>query len=492
MRIFTPVFIIFLILILSLSVYANVDIGLEHYWSLNDTDFNDSFNTPESWDFIGGYAHLNYSTAKHPPDSLVLYFNEYAERYSTVDKVDLNQTMTFNFWMNQTGEDVGYILTYYPYLSESISILYVPTVKMYIDVQSCSMQDIELTLNVWNMLTLVLNTTGGSMYINGVLNSSCSGGSRTTDNSTDNFYMGDNGNANQWSFDEVGYWSVALTDSDISELYNLGEGLFYPFNISEPSSEPNISIVLNSPPNQFYSNDFINGFCFISTANYPIDVCHFYTNYSGILESNVTLFNVTNGTISCLNWNSVDYGSYIWGIWCNTTSGGGVFSEYRDLFIVNETISSCYYSKTPTLKMSIPFIQSGSIDWFCEIGFKNVSCFTSVIKDGNTIQVNPAPVSVDSVGSIDSFIGSDSLVSSYVRVSFNQKNLLPENEFQFIVICSNPTQYIRINASVIPEYNQIKGLGSRMIWVKDSVPYIIGLTLILIIGGFTWYFIRNR
>lgn len=484
MRIFTPVFIILLLLI-CLGVSANLDIGLAHYWSLNDTDSNDSLGT---WNFSLGFTDLNYTRGKHPPDSLVLYNDNNGDRYFTPQMVDINQTYTINFWINQTGYAVGYIIQYAS-LGDTFSLLQISSSVLHIYWDSCSFSITPMYLNEWGMITIVSNTTGGRIYINGVLNDSCSGGIKSFDDAISYFYFGDYGNSNSWAFDEIGFWNLSLSDFDVTELYNSGNGLFYPFYEATP---PEISVLLNSPDNNSYSDELVNDFCFTATAEYPIDVCGFYTNYSGIFEINFSESGMVNNSLYCLEWNSSEVGSFEWGVLCNTTSGGDSLSERRVIFIVNETISSCYYSRTPTLKMSIPFIQSGSIDWFCEIGFKNASCFTSVIKDGNTIQVNPVPVSVDSVGQIDSFIGSDSLVSSYVRVSFNPKNLLPENEFQFIVTCSNPTQYIRINASVIPEYNQIKGLGSRMIWFKDSVPYIIGLTLIIIIGGFTWYLIRNR
>lgn len=82
-------------------------------------------------------------------------------------------------------------------------------------------------LNTWSHV--VVRNTAGSMrfFINGVMDSP-----NPTFNGTPNFVVMGDSNSSEYfvgNIDEVGVWNRALTDSEITQLYNAGSGNAYPF-----------------------------------------------------------------------------------------------------------------------------------------------------------------------------------------------------------------------------------------------------------------------
>lgn len=155
--------------------------------------------------------------------------------------------------------------------------------------------------------------------------------------------------------------------------------------------------------------------------------------------------------------------------------------------------SYCYMSQNPTLSAKIPFQKySGRIDWLCYLNITQASCYTSIEKGGDIIQVNPEPYYVESIGLVDSFKPVDSVNGSYVKVSFISKNMLPDNPFIFKLTCSSNNSVINLDYTVVPEYPKInQGLGSRLIWVSHMTGYLIAIALLIIIGGCIWYFVKK-
>jgi hypothetical protein len=87
-----------------------------------------------------------------------------------------------------------------------------------------------LTLNTWEMYTLVYNGSTIKIYKNG---SEASSESFTTNPTGSNLRRMFNRETNSEAYigrlDEVGIWSRALTSDEVSDLYNSGSGLTYPF-----------------------------------------------------------------------------------------------------------------------------------------------------------------------------------------------------------------------------------------------------------------------
>ena len=96
------------------------------------------------------------------------------------------------------------------------------------------------TLNVgtWYMLTITWNGTNNFIYLNGsgtplITNASTRTGTDTTSGYTEGVQVGNDTTNVRWLsglVDECGVWSRVLTSTEITELYNSGAGLSYPFS----------------------------------------------------------------------------------------------------------------------------------------------------------------------------------------------------------------------------------------------------------------------
>lgn len=89
----------------------------------------------------------------------------------------------------------------------------------------------SMSISVWNHVAIVVDSTDLSVYVNAVLDpfdvDSYSGG---LFGGNCDVYLGGFGSANyDGKIDELGLWDTALTGSDISDLYNGGAGIAYPF-----------------------------------------------------------------------------------------------------------------------------------------------------------------------------------------------------------------------------------------------------------------------
>lgn len=89
---------------------------------------------------------------------------------------------------------------------------------------------------VFRLFTFTWNgTTGanaGKLYINGVLNNQATATQLETDTPLHNLIIGDDPSASNFTgnLDELGIWNRALTQAEITELYNSASGITFPFN----------------------------------------------------------------------------------------------------------------------------------------------------------------------------------------------------------------------------------------------------------------------
>jgi len=122
-----------------------------------------------------------------------------------------------------------------------------------------------------------------------------------------------------------GFWDKALTDAEIVNLFNSGEGKYY------SEIQENL-IVLNSPENDYGPS--INTIEFNATATQTVATISnmsLWTNQSGIFQQeNVTtgLSGNTNETI----WSHtiIGNGNYLWGVQaCDSDGDCGFASENR-------------------------------------------------------------------------------------------------------------------------------------------------------------------
>ena len=94
-----------------------------------------------------------------------------------------------------------------------------------------------IVLNQWQMLTAVVTSGGGvTLYYDGTSETTGSTGSLSAASVT--IAIGNRADgARQYigRIDEVGAWSRALSSTEVSQLYNSGVGLQYPFTVAAPT-----------------------------------------------------------------------------------------------------------------------------------------------------------------------------------------------------------------------------------------------------------------
>jgi hypothetical protein len=99
-----------------------------------------------------------------------------------------------------------------------------------------------LAIDTYSFITFTKSSDTITCYINGTASGSLTGySSRNFGGSTHNS-IGRSGSSATAYIDEVGVWSRALSGAEVTELYNSGSGLAYPFNIT--STADNGSFIL--------------------------------------------------------------------------------------------------------------------------------------------------------------------------------------------------------------------------------------------------------
>lgn len=183
--------------------------------------------------------------------------------------------------------------------------------------------DINLRLNRWDMITLILNSTSQTAYVNGVMNSTAplsitlnSGGITAFKRSTNVFT-----NA---LVDEVGIWSSSLTPSQITDLYNGGNGITY-FKVSTAE----LRTYLISPSNKTYISSNTVSF----KSNYTYSLMNITNATYYVWNSTGALFNKTTVTVnaadnySILNITGFILGNYHWNVQACAQNSTSVICE---------------------------------------------------------------------------------------------------------------------------------------------------------------------
>jgi len=92
----------------------------------------------------------------------------------------------------------------------------------------------SFSADTWYMITCKFDGTTAKLYVNAA--EVASGDKSSWNTSSGAFQMGVENTSNYFlngAMDEFGIWSRALSDAEITELYNSGAGLQYPFSTSE-------------------------------------------------------------------------------------------------------------------------------------------------------------------------------------------------------------------------------------------------------------------
>lgn len=152
--------------------------------------------------------------------------------------VDQANDYTCGFWFNTTNGSSGYLVD--SAKNPNRFVVYLDTSKVTYWVKNNTIQTSTISTSTWYYVVVTKDGSTYSLYLNGTLVTTQSAGSATTtDNNTRLGASEDSAGAKYTGLiDEVGIWSRALSAAEVSQLYNSGAGLQYPFTTNKPSLFP--------------------------------------------------------------------------------------------------------------------------------------------------------------------------------------------------------------------------------------------------------------
>jgi len=239
----------------------------------------------------------------------------------------------------------------------------------------------------WYHMVYVRNgTTGGNFYINNFTKGEA-GSSANILNGT--FYIGSNGGDYfNGKIDELAIWNRVLTQSEISDLYNGGDGLTYtstftPYLLASQNKPENNSEIISS--SNYFSANYSS---FLST----IDNATLYVYYKTgvLLGSN---FSVVNSALnsSNLSISNIGYGdNYYWNYKaCGLNSSSDSICTYtsnrtisRKLFTTNNLIYNTSVLETTRQEFTINITGDSSVNAASSIFVYNGTSYSSSVTDG--------------------------------------------------------------------------------------------------------------
>lgn len=196
----------------------------------------------------------------------------------------------------------------------------------------------------WYHIALVWNneTKNATIWVNGTMTAGAIATSGYV-NANVPLYIGSanaatgNYNANK-TMDEIYIWNRTLTNSEISDLYNNGEGISYLSGITASS---------NSPANNYYTTGYVEFNCSASSA-LPLTNISLVDNSTGSWKINKTIV-VTGATNSTIFNNTYQTGNYLWNCYaCNDASNCAYNTQNRTLIVrpfveTNQTYNATTY-----------------------------------------------------------------------------------------------------------------------------------------------------
>ena len=213
----------------------------------------------------------------------------------------------------------------------------------------CNILNIPTNLNSWEMITVVQNSTGLSVYRNGTLFGSCSDSDTGVTDKRFRMMVAYTGGLG-YHFtnaivDEIGLWNRSLSSTEITQLYNGGSGITYSqaYLLIEPISPINNYI---SSSRNLYINYTINPLS-SNVTNSTVNI--YYSNgtlYNRSLNNSYSLTNITRNY--SLYFTDIPDNNYIWyvqGCFINSSFGHNCeLSSNRTFTISSLTVNNLSYN----------------------------------------------------------------------------------------------------------------------------------------------------
>jgi len=264
--------------------------------------------------------------------------------YGNLTKLtDLEDTasISINLWVNRS---IGIVTPTQGLIRGSNGITILQRVNGSYSCQKVGITDtgntvIGLNDSKWHMISCIYNGTGLGIYVDGILNNSAVLTGNTpadwgnitlgADSPTSQFWKGE--------LDEIGFWNRSLSQADLTELYNSGNGLAHP-----GSSGGNVVTLISPSNDSKISTSGANFTAYFNLTSNP-------NNYEwknatfNIWLSNSTLFNQTYITLSGNHTYNITFiddfiaDNYLWnvlGCYGNVSFNNCTFSNNNNTFSV--------------------------------------------------------------------------------------------------------------------------------------------------------------
>lgn len=195
---------------------------------------NNSINFSNSYSFISSKQQYNFSDGNFSL-SLWVYLNK---------DLQLNEINTLiSRYQSIYGVAYGWECSYYR--NSTGQFIYLSIAEANNKNQQIVVKE-NLTLNEWNHLVFIGNVSDYMIYKEGTLKTKVQQIYRPTNKQAYNISVGAFYYQNviyprnlSGRLDEIGIWNRSLSEDEILELYNNGNGLTYPFNQEPPESQIN-------------------------------------------------------------------------------------------------------------------------------------------------------------------------------------------------------------------------------------------------------------
>jgi len=344
-------FSLFLVGFASATFGTSLDTGIIAYYSADETVgvvIHDSVAflhnaTDNTTNIIGGDGKIGYG----------LDFTGVIKIATIPSNINVTNNMSLSFWANKTNSSDGILFSkrggddhfqVESYLQKLYFTIWEPA-----QVQ-CSTPFGFFSENEYIHVVVTYNNSYMAIWKNGVMNTTCANvGSMNyiQDKTTLGFVTG--GKYYKGLLDEIGFWNKTLSSSEVSSLYNSGNGLAY------ATTDTSLLINLTSPENVTKINTI--------EYNFSVNLSMSGTNYSYswdnvtfyIWYNNGTLFNttfvdglLTNETNTTKEIGNFTLGQYYWNSYAcysNATFGNCSWGDDGNYtFYLGASLNSLTYS----------------------------------------------------------------------------------------------------------------------------------------------------
>lgn len=224
--------------------------NLVSWWELNETSGTryDAHGTNHLTD----NNTVGYATGKKGNCASMLIAND--ESLSITDAsqtgLDVGSTYSWQFWGYSTGSSNNFVINKYASGAQSYAIQFgdsINAIRFYNSSESTYDFSTTIASNTWYHVVLTYSSGTLICYVNGSqVGSSASVG--TLSNTTARFCLGDldkySGNNLDGYLDEVAVWSRVLDSTEVTSLYNSGNGMSYADTAPASTFIPRISFIM--------------------------------------------------------------------------------------------------------------------------------------------------------------------------------------------------------------------------------------------------------